>query len=1388
MIAQEIMARLLLIGLFAMYANAMPVNAQARVELESFSLDNGLSDRIVREIFRDREGFLWIGTRNGLNRFDGRNFYVYDSFRPAPYHLTADDIASIAQLRNGKLVLAYHGKTDGFDLLDPSTGQLTPIQLPEQVRMHQILTTQTGDLFLIARQNQTHSLWRWNEAGSKLIQLAALPAGYPPGPAHADASGNIWITAREKNGLIGLTRYTHSGKRLPSKTLLTDREKEASSLAFFETSKGEVWLILGQTGVYIYHPKADQFLLDPTLPKDFDFLILREDLLGNILLQTLDRAGQATGLFLLEPSGRLTDYQHLLKYSPQNNVFYSSDFTSGIISGTGEGLKWLKYDPPAVFTVLSDINSGVPYGASIRGICGDGKGNILVSTERHGWYLLNPVTGLTRQLRNSGHLSLGRNFVKAADGSVWGVDNQLVQYFPETGKFKTWDLPWKVEAFTLSRSGILWLGFKGRLGTLNPADGRFEEWKDAKGATPFESILPNYLLEAKTGDIWIGTENGLFRIQPLSPNQSSAVQHPTENGLLRIEPDARAIHFFNERNGLSSSKITCISEGEDGRLWLGTISGGLNLFNPETGRVEDVLSVGNGLANASIAGILPDGKGNYWISTYGGLSYFNRKEKAFRNFYQQDGFSHDEFNRFSFFRDENSGDFYFGTIKGLNRFNPAGLFKASAPASVLLSEVTFFGQDGKSRLTNSHFQCIAKNGNLVAPFVQLPPNNRFLRVKFALADFRNPGKNQYAYRIDGLDKEWNYLGANGELIINYLPTGKHELRIKGADRHGNWSPHELTVPIEVLQHWYYRAWAWMIWGSLVLAAVFGFNRFRKRRLQLQHQFETEQREAIRLKELNTFKNRLYTNITHEFRTPLTVMLGIAKHLEKNQPTPPGKAIASDPAWKTQLKLVERNGQHLLDLVNQMLDLAKAENNTLKIKFIQGNILPFLHFVAESFSSLANQQNVLLKVESRESELVMDYAPESLRQILSNLLSNALKHTPSGGKVTVEIAKTLRSATGKTPKEQPFLLLNVRDTGQGIAPEDLPKIFDRFFSASPGEGTPFQKGVNAEQADAFGEGLQEPNGTGIGLALVKELVHLLGGTVEASSEAGQGAVFSILLPITHNALSEMPPFEGDKKPELSSPAAFAIRPSILIVEDNADVVQYLRICLEAHYRLEFAYNGQAGLEKALKSVPDIILSDVVMPGMDGFELCNTLKNDPRSSHIPIVLLTARGDVESRITGLRQGADAYLVKPFHPEELLVILNNLIQLRDKLQARYKATAIGEPVTVGSHSVEEIFLQKLRAIVAAELNNPELTMQEICRKMGMGHTNLNLKINALTGMPISLFIRKMRLHRAMELLGASELSVSEIAYETGFNDPKYFSRVFAEEYGAPPSSFRKP
>lgn len=1358
------MLRILFTGFLWLCIKAVPLCAQARITIESISLEHGLSDRFARTIFRDKQGFLWIGTRNGLNRYDGCNMYSYNSQLPPPNHISADDVHWISQTKSGKIVVGFGSPAVAFDLLDPTTGQSDPMRPPPQSQWEQLLASKSGSLFFTASRQQRYSLYRYDEASAKLVHLIHLPHYYQRDDAKlADSQGRIWMVWRQPGGELGLDRYDHNGKKISSLpsfiggSVILD---EKDHINLFETSSGEICLLVVRQGLFAYNPKSDRFELRCAIPGEYDFVDAQEDKQGNLFIKTFGKTGQTTGLLLLKKNNRLVDYSWLKEAVPQSYTFYSEDYTSWLIACTGDGLKRLYYRPPAVRTFLGHINAGTAYGASIRGICSDQEGRIIVSTERDGWHEINPLTGATRHLRTGSQLSLGRNLVSAPDGSIWGVDNELIQYFPETGTFKTWALPAKVEAFHLSRSGLLWLGFRGQIGILNPQDGHFEYWTDAGGLNPLVGKLTNFVLETHDGSIWIGSDQGLTQ----------------------IKPQARAFQFYGAQNGLPSTQVTCIYESEDHALWLGTLGGGLCKFEPSAGRVQAVINRSQGLANEHVAGILPGGKNELWVSTYAGLSLVYLKERSCRNFFQLDGFLHDEFNRFSFFKDEGSGRMYWGSIKGLSSFLPAELLKKEPSAPILLSEMTYFDQSGEKRITTTHFKQVHLNdGHWAVPPVLVHPNNRFLKLRFALAKFVHTAQNQYAYRIDGLHSGWNTLGANGELIINYLPTGKYTLRIKAADRHGHWGRQELVLPIVVLKYWYHQWWAWLLWSSLATAALAGLYSFREKRVKLQHQYQLEQQEAARLKDLNAFKNRLYANITHEFRTPLTVMLGIARHLTSSLPRQERAPTANEPAWQTQLKLMERNGQHLLGLVNQMLDLAKAENSTLKMNKVQADILPFIHFVAESFSSLANQQNVILKVESREAQLLMDYEPELLRQILSNLLANGLKYTPSGGRLSLEISKHPTDPS-EAPLSQEELWLKVSDTGPGIAPEDLPRVFNRFFSGQ----TEFDARTIQSGSSSLWE---EQAGTGIGLALVKELVTLLGGHIRAISPVGEGATFLVVLPITHDAPLQNEPTATEVHPAAGSQPAISLhKPSILIVEDNADIVQYLQLCLQDQYQLTFAYNGHFGLEKALSEVPDIILSDVIMPGMDGFELCQALKTDLRTSHIPVVMLTAKGDVESRIAGLRQGADAYLVKPFHQEELLVIFHNLLQGRQKLQAHYQAAGLsGEQMPSSLNKApEDAFLQQLRELIEAELDNSALSPQDICRKMGMGHTNLNLKVNALTGMPVSLFIRQTRLHKAKILLSTTQLSVSEIAYQTGFNDPKYFSRVFAEKYGAPPSSFR--
>ncbi len=537
--------------------------------------------------------------------------------------------------------------------------------------------------------------------------------------------------------------------------------------------------------------------------------------------------------------------------------------------------------------------------------------------------------------------------------------------------------------------------------------------------------------------------------------------------------------------------------------------------------------------------------------------------------------------------------------------------------------------------------------------------------------------------------------------------------------------------------------------------------------------EKKQAEADRLRELDDFKSRFFTNITHEFRTPLTVIMGMSEQLSKAEP---------DTGKRGKLGLIQRSGQNLLRLVNQILDLAKLESGSMQMRYIQGDVLAFTRYIAESLHSLANAQNLLVKVESAHSRIVMDYDPERLLQILHNLLSNAIKFTPSGGKVLLRV-----------DLEEQWLHISVTDSGAGIPSEALPHIFERFFQAN-----------NQDHATPSRAGKDGLGGTGIGLSLTRELVKAMGGEISVESTVGIGSTFRVQLPVTHNAkLEEIP--EADladitaDTPLTSLPLTLATEETdghtILLIEDNPDVVEYLTTCLQggidhgpSPYGLEFAYNGQAGIEKALELVPDLIISDVMMPVKDGFEVLETLKNNELSSHIPIVLLTAKADVQSRLAGLQRGADAYLSKPFHQEELLLTVANLLESRKKLQLKYQQNVLSPAAPEQrADDLEDSFLQKVRAIVEDNYQQEDFGLPQLCQKIGMSRSQLFRKMKALTDMAPSDLIRTHRLNKAKTLLESGTANVAEAAWEVGFKDPSYFSKLFQEEFGEAPSATRK-
>ncbi len=557
--------------------------------------------------------------------------------------------------------------------------------------------------------------------------------------------------------------------------------------------------------------------------------------------------------------------------------------------------------------------------------------------------------------------------------------------------------------------------------------------------------------------------------------------------------------------------------------------------------------------------------------------------------------------------------------------------------------------------------------------------------------------------------------------------------------------------------------------------------------------DAEGREA-HLLELDKLKSRFFTQISHEFRTPLTVILGMADQIKHN----PDK-------WHARgLSLIRHNGNTLLDLVNQLLDLRKLESGNMTANYINGDIIVYLRYILGSFETLAEIKGIDLSFGSEVPQVDMDYDPDKLLRIVSNLLSNAIKFTPEGGKVRLIVRKsdsltvkkenqpsatqTLRHSDTQTFRHSDiqtfghsYLLIEVSDTGIGISADKLPYIFDSFYQVDDAEPQPSE-------------------GTGIGLALTWELVSLMEGGIEVTSDLGEGTSFQVYLPIKQEAKAPIGGNDWDEAPidmaaTISKVTTKTLRaltevaeelPSLLIIEDNPDVSQYLVACLEGHYTLWTAADGQEGVEMAFEHIPDLIVSDVMMPRKNGIEVCDILKRDERTSHIPIVLLTAKADRDSRIEGFTHGADAYLPKPFDQQELLVRLDQLLAMRQRLQQRYLTAEIEEAPGDEGTRMEDAFIQKVQSTLDQHLLDTSFGIPELCRAIGMSRSQLHQKLKALTGRSTSHYIRFLRLSKAQDLLLHSDMNVSEVAYTVGFSDPKYFSRTYAQEFGVPPSQVK--
>ncbi|RYF89276.1 MAG: response regulator, partial [Chitinophagaceae bacterium] len=838
-------------------------------------------------------------------------------------------------------------------------------------------------------------------------------------------------------------------------------------------------------------------------------------------------------------------------------------------------------------------------------------------------------------------------------------------------------------------------------------------------------------------------------------------------------------------------------------LWIATKGGGINRLDKTTGKFVHYTTK-DGLPHDVVYGLLADKAGNLWGSTNKGLFCMlaGKKEDApaFRLFNINDGLQADEFNTNALAKLQN-GKLVFGGVNGVNMFDPEKVLAANFLPNVYITGI----QIGNKQVLPGDKNDVLKETIEQTKSITLTHLQDVVTFEFSSLDFTAPGQNKYRYQLEGIDKEWVEAGNRRTATYLHLPAGSYVFKVQGSNSQGIWSEHIAQLKIKVLPPWWLSWWAYIIYAILLAFIVRAWLKFNVNKARLQSQLNFEQLEAKRVKELDTIKTQLYTNITHEFRTPLTVILGMAQQVI-DKPTE---------QFSSRMDMILRNGKSLFNLVNEMLDLSKLETGKMELQLAKGDAVSFLRYVVESFHSLAASQQKQLHFLVDMEALYLEYDKEKLRQIVSNLLSNAIKFTPEKGNIYITVVENILPKPG----DNATLIIKVKDTGIGIPEDKLHHIFDRFYQLDNSH-------------------TRQGEGTGIGLALTKELVKLMEGEIIVKSPptgAVKGTEFTVLLPLKKVTATDAEVFDvlKDKSVVNESLAITVIEndeqkkqaPLVLLVEDNTDVVAYIASCLP-EYRLAVAKDGREGLDIATDIIPDLIVTDVMMPYMDGFELLQHLRSHEYTSHIPVIMLTAKADIQSKLEGLQKGADVYLEKPFNKEELLLRIQKLLEMRKNLQQYYlkqagiesvagpgfaqprfvsprtgteddKAMVRGDTnhggveqplvMPVSDDKTEDAFVTKIREAVEANLTDTSFNVEKLCKLVFMSHSQLHRKLDALTGCSPNKFIRMIRLKKAKQLLKDPSNSIASISLDCGYADPGYFARVFKQEEGVTPVEWRE-
>ncbi len=1291
----------------------------------NYQVSDGLSGNAVGQMVQDKKGFMWFASRNGLNRFDGHNFRVFQSITGDSLSIGSNSIFALYEDVSEKLWVGTH---KGVYRYDPVADRFDAFKLIPAGEVLEIRGDRHGNIWIIS----DHTLYRYHIRTGRAARVSL--GNDQPVSLHVSSAGAVWVAC--SNGVV--RRYHQDTGRL-----------EAFNLAELSGVRD----VYGYTTV---HAVGDSALLIGSMKKVLLLNFVKNqvrnlsaaglpagDVQVHTIFQKSDREfwlGTESGLYILDLlSGRS---QHIVR-----EQFNRYSITDNIVN-----------------SILRDREGGIWITTQFGGIN-------YYSTQFNNFRKFFPKPG------NSISGSIVHEITKDPYGHLWigTEDAGLNRLDSRTGQFKAFlpdGRPGSIAYRNLHGMVVdgheLWIGtYEHGLDVMDLRTGRVVRHYNLTSSP--RSLSGNFIVtlyKTRSGDILAGTWAGLclynrdtddFTRLPFFNAQVQSI-HEDAEGTIWAASYGGGVRYFNPKTlkkgylqysadrpgGLPDNYVNSIYQSSDKSIWLCT-EHGLSRYNPETGLFRNYRKT-DGLPDNQVFRVLEDDAGNFWITTSRGLARLDGRTDRFTSFHMGNGLPTDQFNYNSSFKDSD-GTLYFGTVAGMVGFKPAELLRNAFVPPVYITRLLVNNRDVDIRQEDAPLkQSIMYTGELTLPY-----QSSSLSFDVAVLSYVIPEQNAYQYQLEGLTREWVPFQGDGRIHFSKLPPGDYTLKIRGANNDGLWNTRETRLRITILPPFWATGWAYLFYVVVVVSIIVVIFRYYFLALHEKNRRQIETIEMGKEREIYNAKIDFFTNVAHEIRTPLTL---IKMPLDKLLAT-----RKSDPEMIERLNMIDKNTSRLIDLTNQLLDFRKAEANNYSLNFTKTDINDLLSDVFATFRPAAEHKQLQYKLELPRITLQAFVDEEACKKITSNLLNNAIKYAESSVKVKL------------SPFNSDDLLFHIEFTNDGplIGYDDRDRIFEPFYRAEHNSKEP---------------------GTGIGLPLARSLAELHKGTLELKRSELDQNTFLLSIPIHQDYELDLNkesngPSDGDNSPATDRATANPNKPNVLLVEDNAEILGYLGRELSLEYNIFRAGDGRQAIDLLQEENIHLVISDIMMPVMDGIALCREMKNDVRFSHIPIILLTAKNSISSKIEGLEVGADAYIEKPFSLDHLSAQITNLLQNRDIIKEYFARSPLTHIKGIAFSRADKDFLEQLNAIISAHIADSDLDVDMLSSKMNMSRPTLYRKIKGISDMTPNELINLSRLKKAAELLAEKNYKINEVADMVGYSVPTNFSRDFQKQFGVSPSGY---